>query len=165
MPKIQETTRFVTAYGPKESVGYRYGATMTKQSHKDECDVNKIVERFTKTGVLEFVNDRQPQFGDVTGIDFFESMRIVAQANEMFAALPAKVRDRFGNDPKAFLDFMEDPQNRSQAVLMGLLEERAAGAQEGSPKRRATDQGPQVQPEAEVVGAPPVEGGEHTSLT
>lgn len=94
----------------------------TKQAFKDECDVNKILARFQKTGVLDFVEKRQPQFGDVTGLDFQNAMNTVTEAQEMFDELPSKVRNRFDNDPAQLLDFLSDPANAGEAAKLGLIE-------------------------------------------
>lgn len=96
------------------------GPSMTKQSHKDECDVNIIVARFLKTGVLP-ENGREPRYGDVSSMDFQEAMLIVADARSAFEALPALVRERFKNDPADMLRFCEDPANRAEAASLGLM--------------------------------------------
>lgn len=92
----------------------------TKQSFKDECDINRIMARFQKTGVLEHLAQRPPQYLDCSAFDFQVAMDIVAQSKALFAGLPSEVRDRFANDPGRFLAFMEDPANDSEAVKMGL---------------------------------------------
>ncbi|MEM2002562.1 MAG: hypothetical protein QXT77_07965 [Candidatus Methanomethylicaceae archaeon] len=40
---------------------------MTHQSHADSCDINNIIRRFDRTGVLP-PSDRPQQFADVTGL-------------------------------------------------------------------------------------------------
>ncbi|RYF32309.1 MAG: hypothetical protein EOO38_31115, partial [Cytophagaceae bacterium] len=37
-----------------------------------------------------------------------------------FDALPAKIRDRFNNDPSRFLAFCENPENEAELVQLGL---------------------------------------------
>ena len=114
-----------TAYGPhihSTLVCPEQPFGRTKQSFKDETDLNWIMARFQKTGVIDFVNKRSPQFGDVTGIEFQAAMQLVIDAEAMFADLPSKVRDRFGNDPQNLLHFLEDPANRSEAQLLGLID-------------------------------------------
>lgn len=39
-------------------------------------------------------------------VDCFEALNTVIEAQEQFDALPAKVRERFGNDPEAMLEFL-----------------------------------------------------------
>lgn len=98
--------------------------TMAKQSFKDECDVNKIMERFEKTGLISHVNKYQGDYGDAVGIqDYHASMNQVIAAQEAFDSLPSKIRARFGNNPGDFLNFMENPENKDEAIQLGLIKE------------------------------------------
>lgn len=115
---------FVTAYGPKTKVTLDCsvdGAGRTKQSFKEECDINNIMSRFIKTGVLDFTQRNQPRYGDCTGLEFQTCMDIVAKARTMFAEMPAALRGRFDNEPAKFLDFINDDKNREEARELGLL--------------------------------------------
>lgn len=106
------------------------GASMAKQSFKDECDVNKIVKQYNKTGLFVHLNDAVPSYNEFTtddvdsniGNDFHEAMNFVREASEAFNELPAELRMRFDNDPGTFLQFVDDPANREEAIELGLLE-------------------------------------------
>lgn len=123
-----------TAYGPKKRVSLSFppGSGRTKQSFKDECDINQILARFKRTRTFDFVNTMQPRYGDCTGLEFRQAMETVAGAKSMFHAMPAHLRARFNNDPAEFLDFVNDERNRDEARELGLLrpEEVSAPAQE-----------------------------------
>lgn len=93
----------------------------TKQSFKAECDINNIMAKFVRTGVLDFVNKHEPRYGDVSGLEFQAAQLIVAQGKTMFEELPSHLRARFENDPGAFLDFVGDEKNREEARELGLL--------------------------------------------
>lgn len=93
----------------------------TEQSHKDACDVNKIIEKYDRTGILTHVTKFEGKFGDLTKIDFKEMSDKVAGAHSMFMNLPANIRNRFENDPGELLGFMEDPNNREEAIELGLV--------------------------------------------
>jgi len=125
---LTPTSPFITAYGPKNRVqlvkGERTGRT--KQAFKDQCDINFILARFTKTRVVEWLNSAQPQYGDVTGFDFQHAMDLVVKAKQQFMDLPAKIRTQFDNDPAKFLDFVDDPTNVEQMRAMGLMKPRDA---------------------------------------
>jgi phage internal scaffolding protein len=96
--------------------------SLTKQSFSDECDINVIMARYEKTGVLSSENPISPSYGDFTDVvDYDESLRIVMDADEAFMSLPAKVRARFQNDPSEVIEFVRDPANRSEAVALGLI--------------------------------------------
>lgn len=129
---------FVTAFGPKLKVSTDASAarakTVVKQSFKEECDINRIMSKYHKTGVISWLAKHEGQYADVTGFDFLDSMNTIAKANEMFADLPSKVRGRFGNDPARFLEFMHDPDSLEESYKLGLRvrPEPAAPAEPGS---------------------------------
>lgn len=97
----------------------------TKQSFKDECDINKIMQRFKKVMGAEYLSKYQNvvggQFGDFSMVsDYRSAIEQVNAAKDVFDALPAIVRKRFDNDPAAFLDFVEDPSNLDEMRSLGL---------------------------------------------
>nr|QJB20007.1 MAG: internal scaffolding protein [Microvirus sp.] len=98
----------------------------TKQSFKQECDVNQIMKRFKRANAGASFLDRYQgylsgQFGDFSNVvDYRTALDQVRQANDVFDRLPAIVRKRFGNDAAAFLDFVHDPSNQGEMVKMGL---------------------------------------------
>lgn len=95
--------------------------SMAQQQFRDECDINVILERFNVTGQLPVV-PLNPEFGDFTGVyDYQSALNAVMAAEESFDALPARVRERFGNDPAAFVDFCLDESNREEIRQLGLL--------------------------------------------
>lgn len=97
------------------------GVSKTKQSFKDECDINRIMARYAATGTLDFVNKREAQFMDVSDIDFQNAMQLVTQSREAFMSLPSAVRSRFNNDPGQLLGFLSDSSNLDEAVKLGLV--------------------------------------------
>lgn len=104
------------------------GVSRTKQSFKDECDINAIVRRFVKTGdvsVLQ-VRARGAMYGDVSDVgDLQRAYSLVDAAREGFSALPAKVRERFKNSPVELLEFLLDRENFREAVDLGLVAGKA----------------------------------------
>lgn len=112
----------ITAYGPKIRQQLTFsGPGKTKQSFKDECDINRIMARYQVTGVLpEQLQPGSAQYVDVTGIDYMEGMQKIAAAQSLFQGLPAHVRLKFENDPGKFLDFAQDPTKQDELVQLGL---------------------------------------------
>lgn len=95
---------------------------MAVQSFKDECDINVIVERFGLTGVLPGAI-RMPEYGDFSEVvDYHTAMNAIRSAEDSFRQLPAKVRERFNNNPQELLAFCEDDRNREEAAKLGLVE-------------------------------------------
>jgi len=105
----------------------------TKQSFRDECDINNILRQFNVTGQLP-VGSVQPQYGDFSGItDYQSALNAVMAAQDSFLALPAKLRARFDNDPALFVEFVSDEANKDEMKALGLLREEAAPAAVTSP--------------------------------
>lgn len=95
--------------------------TLTQQEFKEESNINFIAERYGLTGELPQVLDL-PKYGDFTGIfDFQTAQNQVRHAIEQFMTLPAKLRAKFDNSPQKLLTFLEDPENRDEAIAMGLV--------------------------------------------
>lgn len=103
---------------------------MAKQEFKDETDINTLVRRYHLTGELP-EGVRKPEYGDFTSVaSYHEAANMIAQANEAFMAMPAEIRARFGNDPGAFVEFCEKPENLEEARRMGLVPEVELRARE-----------------------------------
>lgn len=95
----------------------------TKVSEAKRCDINTILERHRKTGMVEHVNRRQGFYGDVSGVsDYLTALNRVKIANEAFNSLSARIRDRFKNDPAELLAFLGDESNREEAIALGIIE-------------------------------------------
>ena len=94
--------------------------SLTQQQFKEDSDINTIVDRFMKSGVLPTpVN--MPQFVDFEGIfDFQTAMNAVRAADENFMRMDAKVRARFNNSPQEFLEFFANADNTDEAIRLGL---------------------------------------------
>lgn len=103
------------------------GESITKQSQKDDCDINLIMARFVKTGVMEHQRIHGAEYGFASADSFNESMQIVAKGKTMFEELPSSIRTKFENDPAKFLDFVQDENNRDAMQEMGLAEKSQTG--------------------------------------
>ncbi len=119
-----------------------YSDGRTKQCHKDECDINKIMARFAQTGTISHVNKYEGVYADFADFDFVEQTNKLTQGREVFDALPAEVRREFNQSPAAFFNFVNDPANKDD-----LLEKIPALARPG-------DQLPgEVSPTADMAAA------------
>lgn len=95
--------------------------SLTQQQFKDEADINTIVDRFMKSGVMP-TPATMPQYLDIEGnFDYQTAMNYVRAADENFMRMDAKVRARFNNSPQEFLDFFANPDNKEEAIRLGLL--------------------------------------------
>lgn len=124
--------KFVTAYGPHDADKFGISfpePSLTHQSMAADCDINNIMKRFEKTGMIDHVTNHKGDYGDFPDAsDYLTSLLKVKESQEMFDSLPAQIRARFDNEPSNFLDFVDDPANRPEMARMGLLTEEAAEA-------------------------------------
>lgn len=124
MPSVPLEKPFIySAYERPEDPGIVFTMpTMAQQHFKDECDINWIMDRYTKTGLLP---ENRPDFfyGDVSdGLTYQEALDFLNTAQGDFDSLPAKLRKRFDNDPGQLLDFLADPANKEEAIRLGLVD-------------------------------------------
>lgn len=109
----------------------------TEQSSKDACDVNKIIKDYTKTGLIQHAKEYQGTYDDVPAMDFQEAMLKITSAQQMYDALPGKVRANFAG-PGAFLEFVQNPDNAPQMEKMGLLRGNDGLTKTGAPSGAPT---------------------------
>ena len=133
------------------------GESLTKQADKKSADINHIMARYEKTGLIEHVNRFEGSYGDYMEIpeDYQGCIDMVREAQEMFQTVPSRIRAEFDNDPGQFLAFVSDPENREAMGEMGLLPKSPPV----SPPAEQND-GPQGRRSKEPAKAPetPAEG-------
>ena len=96
-------------------------ATLAQQQFKDETDINNILRQFNVTGELPNA-PISPRYGDFSGIsDYKTALDRVIAADEEFMNLPATLRARFNNDAAELIEFLDNDQNREEAVKLGLV--------------------------------------------
>lgn len=102
------------------------GPSMTKQSEAAACDVNLIMKRYEKSGLLP-VSAFLGTYEDVSsGVSYQEARNQVIRADQAFMSLPAHVRTRFMNDPGLFLEAVSDPARTAELQELGILPKTAA---------------------------------------
>lgn len=109
----------------------------TRQEFAEECDINTIVRRFGITGEVP-TNVRMPMHGDFQElVTFQQAMNALVEAQKAFAAMPADVRSRFGNDPGVFVDFCSDPKNLDEAIKLGMVREEVVARRAAEVKAKS----------------------------
>lgn len=95
--------------------------SLTRQEFAAEADINTIIERMG-LGYDIPTNTTPPMQGDFTNLpDFTAATKMIRHAQEVFNALPAKIRNRFENDPEKYIEFFHDPENELEAIKLGLV--------------------------------------------
>lgn len=114
--------------------------SLAVQSQKDEADINTLVERFGVTQLasvqrvpLEFM--RVDGNGDPVEFTLVEAQELLIEARQAFASLPAKARERFGNDPMKMVEFCADPENLAELRKLGLADPEPPPPEEAKPMK------------------------------
>lgn len=124
------------------------GETMTQQNFQDECDINKIMEQYKRTGIIEHIKDQIGSYVDLPNeTDYQGALNIVIGAKETFEELPGTLRAKFQNDPIQFLNYMDSPKNLDEKRELGLVEPAKAAA---LPETRQVDDAEGEKPPAET---------------
>lgn len=94
---------------------------MARQEFAEECDINVLMARYERTGVLNHYSTREPQYLDVTEVpDLQSALQYMQDAQAAFMRLPAVVRKEFDNDAVRFVEYASDPSNLSTLREWGL---------------------------------------------
>ena len=95
--------------------------TRTQQQHKDECDVNQIIAKYKKTGLITHLNKNPGAYSDLTDIpSYTEALQTIITASDAFNALPSDFRYELHNDPQELINFLKNPANDERAIKLGL---------------------------------------------
>ena len=130
-------SKFNTAYGKRKPFSISFPEQgMTEQHHKQDCDINYILKKYDRTGLITHVNTATAQYGDYTEVnEYQESLNMVIAAQASFMELPSEIRKRFGNDPGSFFEFATNPENADEMVKMGLANPIPQSAEEAKPPK------------------------------
>lgn len=107
---------------------YTGQVSRTKQSFAKEANINSIMKKARKTGVLvdpAAINTaRRAFYGDFSsGVTFLDVQNRIAAVKAQFEALPSDIRRALGNDPGELLAVISDPARADEAARLGLIAE------------------------------------------
>ncbi len=105
---------------PRVSKTFNQSLGMTKKSFQKECDINEIMARFQKKGIIDHYAKHGPEYMDIPEIEYQDALNIVIRAQNTFDDLPATIRKKFNNDPSEFLSFVQDEENIEEMRELGL---------------------------------------------
>ena len=128
----------------------KHGGKPAKQSFKDQCDINRIVDKAKRTGIVSHVAKNADFYADMTDFDYEDAMNKIADTNTVFYELDAEIRREFENNPGNF---------RARVSKMTPDEIREKIPQLAAPETQFPDVMGGTQTEPPPPEAPPAEGG------
>lgn len=125
--------------------------SMTRQEFADECDINVLMKKYEKTGLLPQNPDRPPFYVDAFDLPSYqEAHNMMIAASAAFAALPASVRKEYDNDPAKFVAASENADNLDQFEKWGLLSPEATAARKAAKEMQEADKAKPASPTPEA---------------
>ena len=128
-------------------------SSLTKQEFRDQCDVNRIMDKYAKTRLFDHVNQYQGSYGDFADApDYHTALNKMYEADAMFMTVPSEIRELFNNDAGQFLEFVMNKENEEEMREIGLLPPKPVEKESqatGSPAKAASEakkQGEDVKP-------------------
>lgn len=124
-----------------------------QQSYKDEANIINIVEKYMRTGELPLLRNPPTHQDFEDTFDFQSSLDQVRAAEAAFAALPAKIRKEFDNDPGQYVEGVERlvaEKNWTELERLGL---RTPPPKPEEPPKPPTPPGGVLQPPEGGKGA------------
>uniref|UniRef100_UPI00404854FC hypothetical protein n=1 Tax=Flavobacterium sp. TaxID=239 RepID=UPI00404854FC len=97
------------------------GPSLTQQHFKEETLINNIIKKHDKNGIIESVARGNARYGDFSLVqDYKTSLDTIRDANDNFMEIPSEIRKKFNNNAGEFFNFVQDPNNQSELIKMGL---------------------------------------------
>jgi len=99
------------------------GIDPAQQHFREEVNINNIIAKYNKTGVITHVAKTRKRFGDFKDFaDLLPDLDRVTKAQQAFEELPATIRNEFGNSIEGFFKFIKNPANEEQCIKWGIFD-------------------------------------------
>lgn len=124
---------------------------LTQQHFKEAVDINNILAKYRKTGIIEHVKLAKERYGDFTELgEYAVHLDKVAKAQQAFESLPAELRNQFKNSIPGFFEYIQKEENFDQCVQWGIFEKpqepKAGTPAAADPAPQATKTGAMKKP-------------------
>lgn len=95
--------------------------TRTQQQFAKDCNINNIIKKYKKTGVITHINTKTGVYADMTQMpNYQEALQTVIHGQTAFDQLPAELREKFKYNPQEMMDYLNDKRNDEEAIKLGL---------------------------------------------
>lgn len=80
--------------------------SLTEQTHKQSCDINYIIKKFSQTGQLLNENTMEKQYGEAPAIDLKSALDLVKNSHQEFNELSPEIKAAFSENPDNYFEFL-----------------------------------------------------------
>ncbi len=131
----------------------------TKQSQKNETDINLLLERSAREGTMSHLEKYEAQYADYSDFNFEGHINTISRGQTIFEELPAEVKREFEQSPAKFFRYVTDPANSDNlAVLLPKLAARGTQMpQVGVIEQRSSDAETETETSPTAPPAPTVD--------
>ena len=98
----------------------KFSPSMTKQNLVDDADINKLIRKHGYNQVVTNMQKLEVIYGEMNSTSLKEALQMQIDAKEAFMEVPSEIRNRFGNDAGAFIDYATNPDNLQEMRELGL---------------------------------------------
>lgn len=95
---------------------------LTKQSFKDDCDMNIIVRKYQQSGFVDHINRQNPNFGIAPNSDFYQTQLAIANVKSLYENLSDVSRGRFAS-VSDLMEALIDPARITELTDLGIFQE------------------------------------------
>lgn len=136
-----------------------YSDGRTKQAFKDECDINKILQKAQKAGSLSHLQRHGAVYGDYADVpDLLTAHDRLKQGRKIYEELPSELRREF-HDMFEFFEYVNNPANAGD--LRRLLPQLAEPGRQNPAVRRSSAS--EANPAVSSAPSGPAEGSASSS--
>ncbi len=141
-------------YSQRQPTGITFtGKTRTKQSEAQDADINAIIKRHDRTGVVTHLASKAPRYGDFSqSVTLQEALDLVHQSDDAFMQLPSEVRRESGNDPARMLELLATQEGTERLIEARLDAEIRREPEEEIVPEPTPQPDPEGPPRTETVG-------------
>ncbi|AXL15177.1 internal scaffolding protein [Microviridae sp.] len=94
------------------SISFKGTTSLTKQSFREECDMNNIISKFHRTGELPLnFSNVEAQYGVAPTQDLKEALDTIQNLKNEFNDLSEKDKERFEGSYVKYAEFLDEFEN------------------------------------------------------
>lgn len=119
--------------------------SMVQSEHAEDLEINKIMDRYVKTGYMP-LREVAPAFADLSvPMDFDSAQDKVLLAQKLFIELPLEIRDEF-RTAQSLLQAFNSPLGQVKLQALGVLEKPLKNEPADPAAKRGQPEVPAVAP-------------------